>query len=455
MLGLIKILNGPLKGQAFQLNIGENRIGRNSSNDISIAEGTLSRHHFSMVVQQDGIQIVKTSKNGLLRLDGVDIESQDLSGTHRIQAGKIHFMFKMGSGADFSKVIDRAQTIQSEDGSLEDDATEQTLSLNEHDFDDQLQDQGPQQEEWSDDNDKEVAPQAVQKPRTVKEAQALAKAQAQALSKKQAEEQGAQSPPDGPELLQKNKNNSLSLILKVLVLGILLVVAYKVTQTIEHDDLTTITLPYRAGEEKLIDLFGHLRREGIRQAPSTIELDAPLVLRAQLDPPPLPILWFKALKQGTCTVTLRDRQKRGLIKLKFVIQGALEKKSQVFERQNLSQDEKVAQAEQWISKGLVLAKETPHLALHHYKEALKLLELVSTTHPLYFKCRQAMAEPQAALDLQLQELWAEANRYRKNKAYAQSLTFIERILDLLKDPQNIDHQRAKIHKKYILRKISP
>jgi hypothetical protein len=148
-----------------------------------------------------------------------------------------------------------------------------------------------------------------------------------------------------------------------------------------------------------------------------------------------------------------DRQGVELLTFKFIIKGAMESRSATFKRESMSAEQVTQTAKDLMAKGEIIRKESPYEAYQYYEEAIRYLETVSTSSPLYFECRNQMKEPRMALEQHLKDLWSEANRYRKNKSYAHALTFVENILDLVKDPQNVDHQRAQIHKKHILRRV--
>ena len=262
------------------------------------------------------------------------------------------------------------------------------------------------------------------------------------------------SPKDeGPEITASSSTFAWAGILKGGILGLLALIAFVVTRSIDHLEIPSVVFPYKAGEEKLIDFEGYLKRFKINQRPVSLELDQPLVMRAQLDPPPLNILWFKTLEQGQCNVTLMDQGGNKLLLFKFIIKGAIESRSVEFKRENMSADQVTDMAKELMAKGEIIRRESPYEAYQYFEEAIRYLETVSTSSPLYFECRNQMKEPREALEQHLKDLWSEANRYRKNKSYARALTFVENILDLVKDPHNIDHQRAQIHKKHILLRV--
>jgi hypothetical protein len=106
-----------------------------------------------------------------------------------------------------------------------------------------------------------------------------------------------------------------------------------------------------------------------------------------------------------------------------------------------------------MKKASIIEKETPHEAMAFYTEALELLTSVSTSNSTYLECRRRMKVPQEVLEERTKKLWQECEDYRKNKEYAEALPFVEKILDLLPDTSSLEHQKALIHKKYILQKI--
>ena len=392
MSARLSILNGDFKGQEFILHEGANTIGRRSDNHIVIQHPTISRYHAVLDLRGAQAHLRKVTDQGTLKVDGTDIEAVDLGGEHRIQLGKLLLQFKPYSElpAAVSQALQPTPFM---------DTHEETVDLS-----------------------VSLAPQNGLEETKVKEQEAL-------------------------------KKFSYKRILQVMAILILGVMAWKVLSSVKPEDVDTINLPYKAGEEKLIDLDGYLRSKNISKLPVNLSLDHPDILQARMEPPPLSIMWFKATEQGECTVTLLDQAQDPLLKFKFIIRGALESRAEVFRRENLSDEERSNTAKKLMKKGSLIAKENPYEAFDYFDRALTYIEGVSSLSSQYFECRRQMEEPQKAVDARIKFLWAEANSYRKNKDYATALQFIEQILSLVKHPSNLDHQRAQIHKKYVQRHL--
>jgi hypothetical protein len=401
MTATLKILNGPQKGEEFALQAGENSIGRSSDCVISIKEATVSRHHANIVDDGERFSLKKLSLHGTLKCDGSDVSTMELRKNHKLQIGKVTLLFK--------------ERNELESKSLLPMSTEPTdLSA-------------PEPHEMSPLDQEETI----------------------LFSTDETDNTTSSSELNAPT----SSKVPWAGLLKGSVLLLLGLIAYVVTRSIDQQIIPTVVFPYKAGEEKLIDFEGYLKRFKINRRPVSLDIDQPLVMRAQLDRSPLNILWFKSLEQGQCNVTLLDENGHQLLTFKFIIKGAIESRSAAFKRESMTDDQVTRMAKELMAKGGIIGKESPYEAFQYYEEAIQYLETVSTTSSLYFECRQQMKEPRVALEQHLSDLWSEANRYRKNKSYAHALTFVENILNLVKDPHDIDHQRAQIHKKHILRRV--
>jgi hypothetical protein len=196
-----------------------------------------------------------------------------------------------------------------------------------------------------------------------------------------------------------------------------------------------------------------LKQKRIVDLPQQLSISQPDIMRAKLDPPPLSILWFKTLEQGECEVLLMSRDGTPLLKFLFVVKGQVEQDSERYDRERKSREERLADARELMLKAELVSREEMMGAYSIYEEALALIASVSKSSPLYFKCRRAMEKPKAEVEKRLLFLWKEANNYRKNKDYATSLEFIDEILALMKSSKSLDHQRAQIHKKHILKRL--
>ena len=392
MTARLSILNGELKGQEFVLRDGANTIGRRSDNHIALLHPTVSRYHAVLDFRGDQFSLRKVTDQGILKVDGQDIENFDLTGEHRLQIGKLLVQFTR-----YAELPATAQQLLHPKKFIDD---EETVDLS-----------------------VSLAQDQTQRP----EVDAIER-----------------------DALKKFSFKGILQLLAILVLGIMV---WKVLSSVKAEEIDPVVLPYKAGEEKLIDLEGYMKTYNINKTPVDITLDHPDVLQARLEPPPLNIIWFKSVFQGDCIVTLLDSAQQPIFKFKFIIREAVESRAEVFKRKNLPEDERINKAKKLMERGALIAKESPYEAFEYYDRALLFLETISTSSPLYFECHKLMEGPQKALEDRLKFLWNEANSYRKNKDYATALQFVEQILSLVKDPTNIDHQRAQIHKKYILRQI--
>src|SRR5690349_2343104 len=92
-------LAGPLQGNVFPLAETEMSVGRESSNQLSIADGTLSRRH-CLLVPNDGGFIIRDlkSRNGTL-VNGVPVDEKFLEHGDQIWLGDSAFVYLLDQEA--------------------------------------------------------------------------------------------------------------------------------------------------------------------------------------------------------------------------------------------------------------------------------------------------------------------------------------------------------------------
>src|SRR5215470_3291190 len=86
-------LAGPLQGNVFPLPQSEVSVGRESTNQLSISDGTLSRRHCVFVPSNGGFQVRDlNSRNGTL-VNGVPVEEKLLEHGDPIWVGESAFVY--------------------------------------------------------------------------------------------------------------------------------------------------------------------------------------------------------------------------------------------------------------------------------------------------------------------------------------------------------------------------
>ena len=70
----LHMLSGPLNGSAYQLTVGENRVGRVSDNDVVLVDAGVSRHHATIIVDPGGVKITDNQSTNGIRVDGKPIQ---------------------------------------------------------------------------------------------------------------------------------------------------------------------------------------------------------------------------------------------------------------------------------------------------------------------------------------------------------------------------------------------
>ena len=94
-------ISGPLKGSAFPLPEGEVSIGRDSSNQLWVADPSLSRKHCVLVPDGKGEFSIRDlkSRNGTL-VNGVPIEQQQIRHGDQIFIGDSVLIFLIEEGGN-------------------------------------------------------------------------------------------------------------------------------------------------------------------------------------------------------------------------------------------------------------------------------------------------------------------------------------------------------------------
>jgi pSer/pThr/pTyr-binding forkhead associated (FHA) protein len=398
----ISILNGPDKGTQTQLD-GDAVIGRSQEADLCLKEGTVSRQHARMVSSDKGTILEKISDKGVLKCDGKSVKKVILKHRQRVQCGAILMLVEDLSKKSVPKSVPSGRMLPvQEDGGLPEK------------LDQQLQGEGFDQEQT------QVIGYVDEKP--------------------QQEEAD----------LESARKFSPKRLVQVAALILLVFMGWQVFSNLEDPPVPQLVFPYRAGEEKLIDLSAYYKRYRVR-SPSGLSIDRGDLVRAQLDP--FSILNFKTLKQGDAVLSLLDSNGKSQLDLKLMIRGKVEATAQSIDFQLLPEEQKLDRARTLMDQGRLVSRDNAYQAFLHYRQALDILESVSTTHPLYLQCRKDMKAPKRAFEGRLERLWEEADRHRKNKTYDRALVLVDEILSMVGDTSQLDYQRAQIYRKHIVQRL--
>ncbi|MEM9562320.1 MAG: FHA domain-containing protein [Actinomycetota bacterium] len=71
---VIRMLTGPLAGRQFELPAGVNTIGRAASNDLTLADPGISRHHATIAVDAAAVVVADLGSTNGIRIEGVPID---------------------------------------------------------------------------------------------------------------------------------------------------------------------------------------------------------------------------------------------------------------------------------------------------------------------------------------------------------------------------------------------
>jgi hypothetical protein len=402
----LQYVNGPKKGKYLNLNqSGETLLGSSDECDIVLSDPMIEDEHLSIVINDGKISLKKVSEKGNVKVEGKSISESDVEEKQNIQVGVLSFRIKGKSQKSMRvKKVDAEEKLSKDIKPIKQ-------------------------------NNQELA--ADNEPKGIGALQEEAPIQ---------KNEG--------EVIDSLQSNNFLGIVKIAILLFLLFIALYVFRSIKPAEAAPIIMPYKAGELKLMDLMGFLKNAGIRSRPVKVKVSNSNVMRARIyDNSGLNILWFKTIERGDSFVDLYDRNDNLLLRFKYVIKGLKESKVDSLTKLFRSESQRTKRAKDLMKKASIIEKETPHEAMAFYTEALELLTSVSTSNSTYLECRRRMKVPQEVLEERTKKLWQECEDYRKNKEYAEALPFVEKILDLLPDTSSLEHQKALIHKKYILQKI--
>jgi Nif-specific regulatory protein len=87
------VISGPLEGVIFTLSEGETSIGREVSNQICLANPSVSRHHCSIIRDGDQFQLKDLGSLNSTYVNGVPVKEQKLKSGDRIRVGDSLLLF--------------------------------------------------------------------------------------------------------------------------------------------------------------------------------------------------------------------------------------------------------------------------------------------------------------------------------------------------------------------------
>jgi pSer/pThr/pTyr-binding forkhead associated (FHA) protein len=96
---LLVMLSEPMRGELFQLEAQEYRIGRDGKMEICVPDATVSVHHCDLLANEQGTYTVidDSSTNGT-RINGALVTEQPLSKGDILQVGEVELMFDTRCG---------------------------------------------------------------------------------------------------------------------------------------------------------------------------------------------------------------------------------------------------------------------------------------------------------------------------------------------------------------------
>ncbi|MEM9622818.1 MAG: FHA domain-containing protein [Pseudomonadota bacterium] len=83
-----------VEGEVFQLQVGENRLGRAVYCDVIINDTTVSAEHAAVNVRPEGVSIINLMATNGTKVNGVDITSTELSDGDVVRLGRVNMVFK-------------------------------------------------------------------------------------------------------------------------------------------------------------------------------------------------------------------------------------------------------------------------------------------------------------------------------------------------------------------------
>lgn len=397
MTARLTVLNGPNRDQEYLLGADIISVGRGNECQIRLDDRSVSRNHATLKSSPEGEVTLICSGERPVKVEGRKVPQAVLLDGQKVQIGSTVFRFSQVDPPTLSS----ASPPQVKESPLPQNNEQRPLAENQEERAVELETRG---------EEKELEIEAPQ-------------------------------------------NATSSKTLKAIFFVLLLALGIWTLTNIEPTPPPVAHLPYRIGVEKLVDVSGYLTYHGVKGRPRELEVDRPRSLSASLLPPPYSILKFKTLAKGDAKLTLLSSQGDPLLIFHFHILPDLHEDVQRYEIERISPEERIAMAQRSVNHGDLISRDQPAASHRHYREALELLETVSTTHSLYFEASKKFDIHHRHLTQRLKELWAEESRNRSNKLYERALQNLNEIIDLIGDPDDLDVQKAQIHKKHCLRKI--
>ena len=88
VMAWLAVTAGPKKGQAYQLKVGDNTIGRGTDNDLVIEDGSISRRHAVVRVQDNEYILADLGSRGGTGVAGKTLEGKPLASGGVVGVGK-------------------------------------------------------------------------------------------------------------------------------------------------------------------------------------------------------------------------------------------------------------------------------------------------------------------------------------------------------------------------------
>lgn len=100
IMAWLAVTAGPDKGKSYQLKVGDNTIGRGADNDLVIQDGSVSRSHAMIRVQEDSFVLVDLGSGSGTRAGGRTLEGKPLKTGSVISVGQTQLSLVQTEGHD-------------------------------------------------------------------------------------------------------------------------------------------------------------------------------------------------------------------------------------------------------------------------------------------------------------------------------------------------------------------
>ena len=113
VMAWLAVTKGAQKGMTYQLRLGDNTIGRDSGNDLTVEDSAISRHHAMVKVQDDSFTLVDMGSRAGTRVAGKTLKGKDIGPAGVVEIGetRLNLVRVEDAGPGAAPVSNAGETI--------------------------------------------------------------------------------------------------------------------------------------------------------------------------------------------------------------------------------------------------------------------------------------------------------------------------------------------------------